>query len=80
MKYTEAVAYTSKRFDQISRKTTYQSRCYEEWEELFQIKPGEVILPEDLEAFQSQPRGQGHRVSQIGQDRILLICACDSGD
>lgn len=76
----EAQAYTSTRFKLINRKTTYTSRCYEEWYEIWETKDGTPVTNEDIEAFKLQPQGQGHGVSCESTTQIRLDCVCDSGD
>ena len=76
----QAREYTDSRFTCIERKTTYTSRCYEEWYEVWETTEGDLVNKEDVDAFRLQPRGQGHGVEQISPRRIKLSCICDSGD
>jgi hypothetical protein len=80
MKRVEAQVHTDAHFKRSEIKTTYTSRCYEEWYEVWDSVNGKPVTEEDLDAFRFQPRGQGHRVTKVSETQIRLDCACDSGD
>ena len=69
------------RFRQIEKRTTYASRCYEEWYEIWEVREGAgTVASADIAAFELLPSGQGHAVYQISPWRIKLECTCVSGD
>lgn len=78
--YKKAKIYTDSRFQRVKWETTYTSRCYEEWYEIWATKDCSPVTDQDIEAFKLQPRGQGHGVERFGETHIRLNCVCDSGD
>lgn len=75
----EAHAHVSMTYGRVVSRTMREARCYAKWTETWTRRDGVPPTPRDVEAFDALPRGQGHQVS-IVDGQIVLVCELDTSD